>query len=341
MCLFFSCQLSGCKNSLLCTSTIVDMTHITALERLCRVCGKSTITKSMKTKHLCSEYDESLISVFGIDITHDSHTAHPQQFCHACKLVLHKAQSEGYKHRTVVFEEWSEHSDTSCSVCQHFESIQKGGRPKKVQHTTGRPCNDSPRYCIQAIQDIAPPAMMPSIHTNATICEEHQAVDLRELECPICCDTLQRPVELVDCCTVVSADCCCTWLEYSTSTNCPCCHGDHLCNFSSVRQASPLLLSVLASLCVVCVKCGDHMRKDTYSEHVECSCQSCSISSSQDSPDTSIDKIMNRPLSTPLTAVEQKLQSRLAKRSLAASPEENVLKIKTGGQVNYTIVYMQ
>ena len=32
--------------------------------------------------------------------------------------------------------------------------------------------------------------------------------------------------------------------------------------------------------------------------------------------------------------IEQKLQGRLAKRSLAASPEENVLKIKTGGQVS-------
>lgn len=75
------------------------------------------------------------------------------------------------------------------------------------------------------------------------------------------------------------------------------------------------------------------MRQDTYSAHIDSSCQSCS-SSSQDSPDTSIDEIMSRPLSTPLTAVEQKLQSRLAKRSLAASPEENVLKIKTGGQVS-------
>ena len=234
-----------------------------------------------------------------------------------------------------MFEGWSEHSYSSCSICQHFESVQKGGRPKKAQHTTGHPRNDSPRYCIQAIQDIAPPAIMLAHHTNAIICEEHQVVDLQELECPTSCDVLQRPVELVDCCRVVSADCCCTWLEYSTNTNCPCCHGDHLCNFSSVRQASPLLLSVLASLCVVCVECGDHMRQDTYSEHADSSCQSCSTSSSQDSPDTSIDKIINRPLSTPLTAVEQKHQSRLAKRSLATSPEENVLKIKTGRRVSY------
>jgi hypothetical protein len=160
-------------------------------------------------------------------------------------------------------------------------------------------------------------------------------VDLGELECPICRDTLQRPVELVDCCTMVCVDG--TWLEHSTNTNCPCCHSDHLRNFSSIRQASPLILSVLASLCVVCSKCGDHMRQDTYSEHVDSSCRSCS-SSSQDSPDTSIDEIMSRPLSTPLTAVEQKLQVKLAKRSLAASPEKNILEIKTGGQVIFLLL---
>ena len=211
------------------------MTHRTALERLCRVCGKSTITKSLKTKHVCSEYNESLRSVFGVDTTEDSPTAHPREFCHACQIVLRKAQSEGYKHRTVVFEGWSEHND-SCSVCQHFELLQKGGRPKKAaQHINGRPRHDSPRYCIQHIRKVAPPAFMPAHHTDVEVCSEHQVVDLGELECPICHDTLQRPVELVDCCTMVCADCCCTWLENSTNTNCPCCHSDHLRNFSSIR----------------------------------------------------------------------------------------------------------
>ena len=131
------------------TCTSVDMAHTTALERLCRICGKSTITKSTKTKYLCSEYDESLRSVFGVDTTEDSPTAHPQVFCHACKIVLGKVQSAGYKHRTVVFEGWSEHVDDSCHVCQHFELLHKGGHPMKPQYVTGRPRKDSPSYCIQ------------------------------------------------------------------------------------------------------------------------------------------------------------------------------------------------
>ena len=75
------------------------------------------------------------------------------------------------------------------------------------------------------------------------------------------------------------------------------------------------------------------MRMDTYSKPVDSGCQTCSTLASQDSPDTSVDNILSHSLSTPLTPVEVRLQTRLAKRSLAASPEDNILKIKTSGQV--------
>ena len=218
-------------------------------------------------------------------------------------------------------------------MCQQFESLQKGGRPKKVQHTTGRPRNDSPRNCIKHIRAIAPPAIVSAVHSKPTVCEEHQPVNHKELQCPICYNLLQCPVELVDCRTVVCAECCCKWLRQNTNINCPHCYSDHLSDFSTLRPASSLLLGLLASLCVICVECKSHMRLDTYSEHVDSGCQSNSTSASQDSPDTSVDEILSRPLSTPLTPVEVRLQTRLAKRSLAASPEDNVLKIKTGGQV--------
>ena len=164
------------------------MAHAEALEKLCRVCGKSLVSRTVKAKHLCLAYGESLRSVFAVDITHDSSTAHPQYFCNACKIVLHKTKSKDYEHRTVVFNEWCEHRDDSCTLCQHFESIRRGGRPKKHPHTTGRPCSDSPRYCIQHIHAIAPSAVESVHHITPSICEEHQVVELRELTCPICCD---------------------------------------------------------------------------------------------------------------------------------------------------------
>ena len=128
----------------------------------------------------------------------------------------------------------------------------------------------------------------------------------------------------------VGSNCCCTWLQHSTSTNCPCCFGNHLSDFSTVRPASPLLLNLVASACVVCTECGAHVRHDAYRES---RCQTQCSATSQDSPDTSIGELLNRTTSTPLTPVEVKLQSRLIKRSLASSPEDNILHIKTGGQV--------
>lgn len=46
-----------------------------------------------------------------------------------------------------------------------------------------------------------------------------------------------------------------------------------------------------------------------------------------------VQDVMQRPLDSPLLPSEEHLQSRLAKRSLASSPEDSVLKVITGGQV--------
>ena len=123
------------------------MEHTTALERLCRVCGRSIVTKSVKAKYSCSEYEESLKSVYGIDVRKDSPTIHPQYFCHACKNVLHRSKAQGYTHQTIPFNEWSEHvPGGSCCVCRHYSMIQKGGRPKKMKCTPGRPATTSPAH---------------------------------------------------------------------------------------------------------------------------------------------------------------------------------------------------
>ena len=72
---------------------------------------------------------------------------------------------------------------------------------------------------------------------------------------------------------------------------------------------------------------------EAYSQRIDGGCKSHHNSHSHD---TSVEEIVNQPITTPLTSVELKLQSKLTRRSLAASPEENVLRIKTGGQVcNY------
>ena len=100
---------------------------------------------------VCCDYGESLHSTFGIDITRDSPTIHPQNFCHVCKNVLQRAKTEGYQHRTSPFVEGNEHIEDSCNVCHYFDTLQKGGRPRKAKRTPGRPPNNSPRYCYEHI----------------------------------------------------------------------------------------------------------------------------------------------------------------------------------------------
>ena len=139
--------------------------------------------------------------VFGIDTTLDSPDAHPQHFCHSCKNVLYRASKAGYVHRTEVFQGWNDHTNEgSCYVCQHYETLKKGGRPKKVGRTPGRPSNNCPRYCAENIRAIAlPPSFVLAHHTPPRICEEHEVVDLKELNCPICCEVLKSPAELINC----------------------------------------------------------------------------------------------------------------------------------------------
>ena len=232
------------------------------------------MTKAVKAKYLCCDYGESLHSTFRIDITRDSPTIHPQHFCHACKNVLQRAKTEGYQHRTSLFVEWNDHIEDSCNVCCYFDTLQKGGRPRKTKRTPGRPPNNSPRYCSEHIRAIAPPPFVSTHHTAPRICTEHQVVNLRDLQCPICCDVLRSPVELVDCRSVVCGECCSLWFQHIDDISCPCCYGDHLKSFTSIRPASHLIMSLLGGLCVVCSECGHHVRLETYQQHIDSGCNS-------------------------------------------------------------------
>ncbi len=296
---------------------------------MCRVCGRLLFTKSVKTKYLCKEFLEQLHTVFGISAESDDTTIHPIHFCHACKVVIHKFSSS-YQHRTAVFEDWCSHLDDSCAVCQHFNLILRGGRPKKAKRTPGRPPTISTRYCIERIREVAPPPLIPP-HQPISVCEVHVHLPLSELNCPICCDLLNQPVELVTCRSTVCAECLCTWVQYNQFV-CPCCYDNHLKDFSTIKQAAPLVVTSTGSLCVVCGKCKNHMQLSTYKDH------HCRPLTPVVSPNTSVEDILHQPLSAPLTPIEQKLQTRLARRSLT---EESVLQLKTGGKVKHNAAHLK
>ena len=309
------------------------MDHRDALEKLCRVCGRHVVTKSVKVKHLCADCVDKLETVFRISTSSDDANTHPWFFCHSCKIVLLKASStaKSYQHRTIVFGEWCSHNEGSCSVCQHYQMLQQGGRPKKVKRMPGRPPSISPRYCIDHIRDVAPPPLVP-LTEAITVCEHHQHLSLPELMCPICSDILRCPVELVTCGSVVCAECICSWLHHKGELECPCCYNDHLREYTAIRQATALLLRLLGSLCVICSRCQSHVHLDVYNDHIS---SNCTTHYNQVSPETIVEDVINQPLTAPLTPIEQKLQTSLARRSISGSPEESILQIKTGGRVRH------
>lgn len=67
----------------------------------------------------------------------------------------------------------------------------------------------------------------------------------------------------------------------------------------------------------------------SYAAHVK---GECSI---EMSTTMNISEVMTQPINSPLTQIEKELQTSLAKRSLATSPD-NVIRMKTGGQVSKT-----
>lgn len=296
------------------------------LEKLCRVCGRLLATKSMKTTYLCTDFLRQLQMVFGILARLDNPSVHPSRFCHACKVVMQKYKGK-YQHRTSVFEGWSSHTDSDgCSTCQHFQGIQRGGRPKKVKRTSGRPPAISSKYCIDWVREKAPPPLLPP-EEDIQVCSTHTHIPLTHLTCPICEDVLRQPVELVTCGSVLCAECICKWLLHHDNLACPCCYVDHLRDFNTIRQATSLVVNSISSLCVVCGQCNNHMQLNSYGNHLK---NCIPFTPAEVEPNTSIEDLLHQPLSAPLTPLEQKLQTSLARRSLT---EGNTLQLKTGGKV--------
>lgn len=311
------------------------MDHIAILEKLCRVCGRSVVTKSVTTKYNCEDHLDALHTVFGVAARLDNPLSHPKYFCHACKTVMYKAttRKQPLQHLTIPFVGWCVHVDSSCGVCEHYSSIWHRGRPKKTSRTPGRPpMATSSRYCIEHIHGIAPPPLTPH-NEEVKICSIHQSAPITELYCSLCRNILCSPVELVKCGKIVCADCLSSKLQQTLE--CPCCHTDHLHlhDFSTeIRKAPPLVVSMLGSVCVVCEKCTSHIQLKEYREHSGTG-NSCKPVDHEVQGYSKVNDLLQQPITAPLTPIEQKIQTSLARRSLSTSSSEAILQMKTGGKV--------
>ena len=90
----------------------------------------------------------------------------------------------------------------------------------------------------------------------------------------------------------------------------------------------------MEGLLVSCT-CGETVRNGQYRAHAAGESTDMESSVAKGRVMT-IPNILSQPHNSALTPLERELQTTLVKRPLATSPEENVIQLKTGGQV-YTM----
>ena len=166
---------------------------------------------------------------------------------------------------------------------------------------------------------------MAQDHSSTYSTPPQYGVTIADLTCNQCHSVLDQPIKLTGCGSLVCAKCLIKWLSQCDDTMpCPCCSG-HLRDFTTM-EAAPLIQKLLGGLLVTC-GCGKKVSKESYATHRENGCHT-------EDEELSVKDILVLPTNTPLTAIERELQTSLAKRSLATSSDDSLLRMKTGGQVH-------
>ena len=280
--------------------------HKSCLKTLCRVCGLQLCrgkAKSVKG-YKCSDDSLAMKNTFDIDIKGDDPDIHPTHYCHSCRNVMYfsqraKEENKEYITSSATPVHWEAHTPSQCSVCTRPAGSR--GRLKKPRRP-GRPKNVSLRTIVTHIKSISP-------EPTRSITTQHVA---QELICPICLEVVNQPIELTTCSSIVCAECLCSWLCTLQSLSCPCCYSEHLEDYSTIVVVQKVLLAL---------------------RQAEPSTPATSHQTTSPPPDP-LDQILQRPADSPLSPLEQELQTALVKRSLSTCDKGNVLRLKTGGQVS-------
>ena len=127
------------------------------------------------------------------------------------------------------------------------------------------------------------------------------------------------------------------WLHITQDVQCLCCYSGHALTTSTIKQASTLTQNFLGMVETACPECGTSVMLQNYGLHT------CNNTTTPSSMPNQVTTILTRGPDIPLTAIEEQLQSNLARRAMSQNPQ-SLLQIKTGGQVRlvYTIhiIYM-
>ena len=148
------------------TSDHTEDLHLQRLNSLCRVCGQRSLKRNDARKILCKLYVSELKTFHDIDILHDDPSEKSETLCKKCymRLVYLKVPTNVSSHTLKVAKDAIEKSNsiwmafnplisrTDCTVCCHFQSQMKGGRPNKPKK--GRIRQSHAEHCNNDVPDV-------------------------------------------------------------------------------------------------------------------------------------------------------------------------------------------
>ena len=228
--------------------------HKEVLRKHCRVCAKALAR--FKVSYNCADRSDELEKTFGVVVSRDSPDVHPVSFCHGCYNVLVRSRKAREANRlytpSVEPFAWSPHTG-SCTVCDHFQSVASGGRPRKQK--IGRPSSSSTRSAIMHLHTIAPASFFNTVDVHSlTFQSTNSSVSIDDLICPLCSFVVNRPIQLTNCNRLVCFNCLCSSLS-NNGFSCPCCKTDHLKDHNTMACPSQVVMKIIGDLLVSCVKC--------------------------------------------------------------------------------------
>ena len=146
---YVMCARVWCLYTMECEAEHSLSEHTFHLHSLCRLCGervKRKVKDKFLTTKLCAKYVKDILSCFEVDVQEDSEHKHPRSVCQKCyrRLINRKTRpnldSQAAENATKIAHRvsfvWTDYNPcatiTECTVCSHFHSTGKGGRPQKV-----------------------------------------------------------------------------------------------------------------------------------------------------------------------------------------------------------------
>ena len=115
------------------------------------------------------------------------------------------------------------------------------------------PSTISTHSAITHLHSIAPPRFvfnLADLVIHSPSCTSFVSTD--DLVCHLCSSVVDHPIQLT-CNRLVCMNCLCTSLR-DRRFCCPCCNSDHLLDFNTMVQPSPVVMKVLGDLQVSCTK---------------------------------------------------------------------------------------